>query len=267
MLSVRSKLPSHCTNTLFRYNRCGVIPIKQSQLTIKCNFHTTTTQLALTSPQQSSILSTYTQSRDQHTHNYTYSLAVLTATGITLLFMVYDDKQATNAADNIININKIVPATNQPSDVLSHNLSQLSSAGDITLAPLYKRILAGFMDSLIIAGISNVITIIFGPSTALIIAPFLSNVGYDICNNVYLNGQTIGKLMCSIQTIRNNGLSVDFITACKLYTGKLFNIILGLDIIVALFNNENKCIHNYLSDTVVVNSNTNLNTLLRNAFQ
>jgi len=80
------------------------------------------------------------------------------------------------------------------------------------------------------------------------------NFGYEILQNYMWNGQTLGKRLLAIRTVRESGEPMDLYTVLVLQLSRLSMILLGLDAFWSLFNfsGDYKCLHNVTSGTLVV---------------
>ncbi len=131
--------------------------------------------------------------------------------------------------------------------------------GVLDIAPISRRIWAYLLDTLILYIISAVIGAVVGligartgRSPALgcgsAILSLLVTVAYDAIL-VAARGQTIGKMALKIKVVSETG---DNVTTGQAW-GRALGKIIPFALLVALFNNERKGIHDMLAHTRVVN--------------
>ncbi len=89
----------------------------------------------------------------------------------------------------------------------------------------------------------------------MFIVSFLIIFGYYIIVELLMNGQTLGKRMLGLRTIRVNGQPIGFVHSLVRTILKIFVDIFGIGVIMMFFNKQYRRIGDYAASTIVVHEN------------
>lgn len=189
--------------------------------------------------------------------------------GSVLCYIVHDNYNSNSIiyADSHDQHNNNDDSTDQflsPSKILDdviHNNQTLAQSfiinSEITIASRWRRIIAVLIDATIMNGISELVhyTLLSSFNISLVPISLVLNTAYVTLTNVQFNGQTLGKYLLKIRTIKEDGRVMDYKTATLEYLySAIFNMVCLSDVLYSLFNigGQYKCIHNKLTNTLVV---------------
>jgi uncharacterized RDD family membrane protein YckC len=179
---------------------------------------------------------------------------LLGVSSLGLISYLFTDKKPSSSADEIANN---ISASAQMSLVPAAPLSLSPLAGeDEEICPVYKRILAFLIDNILVSLLFQLNSTLLQGSFEYLILPIslAYNAAYEILC-IWRNGQTIGKYLLDIRTTSNDHTPISFSQSVQLFVYKLLlNLTLGADFLWMLFDftGDKQALHNYLTNTVVV---------------
>ena len=143
-----------------------------------------------------------------------------------------------------------------------------AGVGGRRFAGFWIRVGAWLVDSVILGIVSVALTVVFGiaigalgsqaPSLQIYLMPISLAVGF-LLPAIYLlvgwarYGQTLGKMVCGLRIVRENGAPIGFGGALlRLFGYMLSSLIFGIGYLMVAFTDRNRGLHDMVAGTVVV---------------